>query len=324
MTHKMQAALRMRYGSVDQLELNTVDIPEPGPGQVLVRVKAVSLNTSDVESMTGRPFYARIFGLVAPRIPILGTDLTGVVERVGPGVSEFQVGEEVMGDIMGHSGCLCEFACAPVKTLQRKPSWMSFEIASTLPQAGAIAMQGIELVGAASPNASVVINGAGGGTGALSIQIAKHLGARVTAVDNELKLDFMRDLGADEVVDYRMEDFVERGERHDLILDLASYRPVSEVKSALSEQGKYLMVGGSMSNLLWTLSFGRFSASRGQQLSVLTVKPKQGLDRLFEYIQQGIVIPQIEHVYPLSEARQALQRVADGQVLGKVVITPQR
>jgi NADPH:quinone reductase-like Zn-dependent oxidoreductase len=199
---------------------------------------------------------------------------------------------------------------------------MSFEIASTLPQAGTIAMQGIELVGAAGPNTSVVINGSGGGSGSLGIQIAKHLGARVTAVDNETKLDFMQGLGADAVVDYRAEDFVERGERHDLILDLAAFRPVSESTRALSDQGKYLMVGGSMSNLLWTLCVGRLAARRGQQIRVLAVRPKQGLLKLFEYVQQGIVTPQIEQVYPLRDAREALRRVADGRALGKVVVTP--
>jgi NADPH:quinone reductase-like Zn-dependent oxidoreductase len=322
MTKKMQAALRTRYGSLDQLELQTTGVPVPGKGEVLVRVKAVSLNTSDVEHMTGRPLYARVFGLTKPRIHILGTDLTGVVEQVGPGVTELAVGDEVVGDILGHSGCLAEFACAPAKTLLKKPSWMSFEIAATLPQAGTIAMQGIELVGAAGPNTSVVINGSGGGSGSLGIQIAKHLGARVTAVDNETKLDFMRRLGADTVVDYRAEDFVARGERHDLILDLASFRPVLEMKRALSDRGKYLLVGGSMSNLLWTLCLGRLAASRGQQIRVLMVQPQQGLAKLFEYVQLGIVTPQIEQIYPLRDAREALRRVAEGRALGKVVVTP--
>ncbi len=322
MTSKMQAALHTRYGSVEELERQTVDVPAPRANEVLVRVKAVSLNTSDVEYMTGSPFYVRVFGLTKPRFPILGTDLTGVVERVGSGVTELAVGDEVVGDILGHGGCLAEFACAPVKTLQRKPNWMSFELASTLPQAGTIAMQGIELAGAAAHNQSVVINGAGGGSGSLGIQIAKHLGARVTAVDNESKLDFMRSVGADTVVDYRTENFVTRGERHDLILDLAAFRPFSEVTPALSDRGKYLLVGGSMKNLFWTLCLGPLAAKRGQQIRLLTVQPKLGLDRLFEYVRQGIVKPQIEHVYPLSDTREALRRVAEGRALGKVVITP--
>jgi NADPH:quinone reductase-like Zn-dependent oxidoreductase len=318
----MQAALRTRYGPLEQLAVQSTDIPLPGKGEVLVRVKAVSLNASDVEHMTGRQWYVRIFGLRKPRIHVLGTDLTGVVEQVGPGVTELAVGDEVMGDILGHGGCLAEFACAPAKALQKKPTWMSFEIACTLPQAGTIAMQGIELVGSAGPDTSVVIIGSGGGSGSLGIQIAKHLGARVTAVDNETKLDFMRGLGADAVVDYRAEDFVERGERYDLMLDLAAFRPVSELTRALSDRGKYLIVGGSMSNLLWTLGFGWLAARRGQQLRVLAVKPKQGLAKLFEYVQQGIVKPQIDHVYPLRDAREALRRVADGRALGKIVVTP--
>jgi NADPH:quinone reductase-like Zn-dependent oxidoreductase len=322
MTQKMQAALRRRYGTIGQLELGTVDIPSPGAGEVLVRVKATSLNTSDVENMTGHPLYARVFGLTKPRILILGTDLTGVVEQVGPGVTELSVGDEVLGDILGHSGCLAEFACAPVKTLLKKPSWMSFEIASTLPQAGAIAMQGIELVGATGQTSSVVINGSGGGSGSLGIQIAKHLGARITAVDNEYKLDFMRSLGADAVVDYRSEDFVRRGERYDLIFDLAAFMPVSEVKSALKDNGKYLLVGGAMSNLMWTLCLGPIVAKRGQQIRLLVVQPKQGLEKLFDYVRQGIVTPQIEHVYPLKDAKEALRRVAEGKALGKVVVTP--
>ncbi len=172
------------------------------------------------------------------------------------------------------------------------------------------------------PQSSVVINGSGGGSGSLGIQIAKHLGARVTAVDNETKLDFMRGLGADAVVDYRVEDFVERGERHNLIMDLAAFRPVSELVRALSDQGRYLLVGGSMSNLLWTLCLGPLAARRGQRIRVLAVQPKQGLTKLFGYIEEGIVTPRIEQVYPLREAREALQHVADGRALGKVVITP--
>ena len=221
-------------------------MPSPGAKQVLVKVAATSVNLSDWEGLRGVPMYARIGGLRAPRRRTLGSDIAGRVEAVGSGVTRFRPGDEVYGDNLGLMGGFAEYAVAPESALAHKPEALTFAEASTLPQAGAIALQGTAGVG---PGQRMLINGAGGGTGSFAIQLAKRAGAHVIGVDNAGKLDFMRSLGADEVIDYRSQDFT-RLEPSDLVLDLVAHRSVFAYRRALARGGRYLCVGGSVRALL--------------------------------------------------------------------------
>ena len=316
----MKAALRHVYGSPDDIELGQIDKPTPGDEQLLIRVHAVSLNLSDVECLTGSPAYARIFGLFKPRFPVLGTDVVGTVEAVGRKVTKFQPGDQVMGDMAGFGGALAEYTCAPEKTLIYKPASMGFELASTLPQAGCIALQAIRDRGRVQAGQKVLINGAGGGSGTLAIQLAKHFGAEVTGVDNGHKLDVMRSVGADHVVDYTREDFTRRGQRYDLILDLVAHRSIFDHARVLAPGGTYFLVGGAMVRLFQSLIVGPLLSLGSKKMGVLGVTPNRGLSEMVELCQAGTVVPVIDEVFALSEAADALRYVMEGRARGKVVV----
>jgi NADPH:quinone reductase-like Zn-dependent oxidoreductase len=235
----MKAVVYDRYGPPEVLRVEDVAVPSPSANQVLVEVAATSVNLSDWEGLTGHPGYARIGGRRAPARTVLGSDIAGRVAAVGSGVTRFRLGDEVYGDNLGLKGGFAEYAVAPESALAHKPRELTFAEASTLPQAGAIALQG---TARARRGQRVLINGAGGGSGSFAIQLARLSGAHVTGVDNAGKLDFMRELGADVVVDYRSEDFT-RLEPFDLVLDLVAYRSVFAYRRALARGGRYLCVG---------------------------------------------------------------------------------
>jgi NADPH:quinone reductase-like Zn-dependent oxidoreductase len=230
----MRAVVYDRYGSTDSLRVEDVPTPSPAPKQVLVRVAATSINLSDWETLRGAPLYSRIGGLRRPARRTLGSDIAGRVEGVGSEVSRFRAGDEVYGDNLDLKGGFAEFAVAPESTLAHKPKRLTFAEASTIPQAGAIALQGTAPAG---EGRRILINGAGGGSGSFAIQLAKRAGAHVTGVDNAGKLDFMRSLGADEVIDYRRRDFTRTGERYDLVLDLVASRSPLACGRALARGG---------------------------------------------------------------------------------------
>jgi NADPH:quinone reductase-like Zn-dependent oxidoreductase len=250
----MRAAVYDEYGPPDVLRIDDVPVPEPDTGQVRVRVAATSVNLSDWECLHGSPLYARLGGLRAPAVRTLGSDIAGWVDAVGSGVARFRPGDEVYGDNLALKGGFAEFAIAPASAIAHKPPGLTFAEASTIPQAGAIALQGT--VGA-TEGCRVLINGAGGGSGSFAIQQAKRLGARVTGVDNAGKLDYMRSLGADEVIDYRRDDFT-RGGPYDLILDLVADRSVFAYRRALARGGRYRCVGGPVPVLLGVMTVGWF------------------------------------------------------------------
>jgi NADPH:quinone reductase-like Zn-dependent oxidoreductase len=317
----MQAAVRYRYGPPELVEVVDVPTPTPGVGEVLVEVHAVSLNASDAENLTGSPAYARIFGLFRPRFPILGTDVAGRVVAVGAGVTKFRPGDAVFGDILGGNGALAEFACVPEKLLSRKPDSLTWVEAAALPQGGLIALQGVRDQGRVKTGQKVLINGAGGGSGTFALQIAKHLGAEVTAVDSELKLDLLRSLGADEVLDYAREDFTQRGERYDLILDLVASHPLLAHPRVLTPTGRYLVVGGPVPRILQALLLGPIRSLGKRKLGLLMAKPNEGLHELVALCAAGAVRPIIDQIFALTESREALRRVLEGRALGKVVVT---
>jgi NADPH:quinone reductase-like Zn-dependent oxidoreductase len=316
----MRAVAYDRYGLPDQLRVEEVPVPSPGAKQVLVEVVATSVNLSDWESLTGSPGYARIGGLRTPAHRVLGSDIAGRVAALGSGVSRFNVGDEVYGDNLGLMGGFAEYAVAPETALARKPRELTFAQASTLPQAGAIALQG---TARSRRGLRVLVNGAGGGAGSFAIQLASLSGAHVTGVDNAGKLDFMRELGADDVHDYRSEDFTRLGP-YDLVLDLVAHRSVFAYRRALARGGHYLCVGGTVRTLLRVVTVGAaLGLLTGRRLGVLVAR--QGPEH-FEPVAQrciaGDLRIHIDRVFPLDEVPQALTHVGEGRALGKVVVTP--
>jgi NADPH:quinone reductase-like Zn-dependent oxidoreductase len=317
----MKAVVHERYGDPELLRVEDVPTPSPAAGQVLVKIAATSINLSDWEGLRGSPLYARLGGLRAPRRPTLGSDIAGQVEAVGHGVTRFQPGEEVYGDNLQLMGGFAEYSVAPESALALKPAELTFAEASTIPQAGAIALQG---TAGASTGRRVLINGAGGGSGSFAIQLAKRSGAHVTGVDNAHKMEFMRALGADEVIDYRRDDFTMGHEPYDLILDLVAHRSVFAYRRALAPGGRYRCVGGSVRALLRVLTIGATAGMiTGRRLVGLAVKPGPAhFQPLTDLCVAGQVGIHIDRTYTLDEVPQALAYVGQGRALGKVVITP--
>lgn len=307
-----------RYGPPDVLRLTEVADPVPGPGQVLVRVVATSVNLSDWECLVGSPAYARLGGLRRPQRHVLGSDVAGVVEALGPGVTSVAVGDEVYGDNLELLGGFAELVVAKETALAPKPSALGFVEASTLPQSGAIALQGTAGLRAGS---RVLVNGGGGGTGPLAIQLAKAAGARVTAVDAAAKLDFMRAVGADEVLDFRAADWTRHGP-FDHVLDLVAHRSVLAYRRALAPGGRYRCVGGPVRTLLRVVTVGA-PAGRvtGRSLGVLVVR--QGPEHftpVAERVLAGDLAVHVDRVVPLEETAAALAHVGRGRACGKVVV----
>jgi NADPH:quinone reductase-like Zn-dependent oxidoreductase len=317
----VRAAVYDRYGPPDVLRIEDVPMPSPATGQVLVRVAATSVNLSDWETLRGSPLYSRIGGLRRPARPTLGSDIAGWVETVGEGVTRFEPGDQVYGDNLALKGGFAEYAIAAETGLAIKPAALTFEQASTIPQAGAIAWQGID---GAATGGRVLINGAGGGSGSFAIQLAKRLGAHVTGVDNAAKLVFMQSVGADEVIDHRTEDFTRSAEPYDLILDLVAQRSVFAYRRALAPGGRYRCVGGSVGALLRVLTIG-WMAGRltGRRMGVLAVKEGPShFEPLAELCIAGDVGIHIDRTFGLDDVGGALAHVGEGHALGKVVVTP--
>jgi len=315
----MKAVVYDRYGSPDVLRVEDVPMPSPGTGQVRVKVAATSLNLSDWESLTGSPGYVRIGGLRRPGHRTLGSDIAGVVEEVGEGVTRFRPRDEVYGDNLQLMGGFAEYAIAAESVLALKPAELTFAEASTIPQAGAIALQGTQR---AVPGCRLLINGAGGGSGSFAIQLAKRLGAHVTAVDNATKLDFMRSVGADAVIDYRRSDFTRTSQPYDLILDLVAHRSVFACRRALAPGGRYRCVGGPARALLRVLTVG-WAAGRltGRSIGVLLVKEgPTHFEQLAELCVSGAITIHIDRTFTLEEVPAALAHVGEGRALGKVVV----
>jgi NADPH:quinone reductase-like Zn-dependent oxidoreductase len=318
----MQAVVYTRYGSPEVLGLTEVETPVPGDEEVLVEVRAVSLNGSDWEGLRGKPLYSRIGGLRRPRHHVLGSDIAGRVEAVGHRATLFRPGDEVFGDLLRYMGGFAEYVCVPQRVLAPMPSGMSYEQAAALPQAGAIALQGIVEKGGVRSGQKVLINGGGGGSGMYALQLAKLQGAEVTGVDNSEKLEFMRSLGTDHVIDYTREDFTRNGRAYDLILDLAAHRPAWAYRRSLAPGGRYLYVGGSMATLFEVLLFGPLTGrATGRKIRLLPVRlGVQHLAPFVELCQQGKIVTSIDRRYQLSEVPEALRYFGEGHAKGKVVI----
>jgi NADPH:quinone reductase-like Zn-dependent oxidoreductase len=315
----VKAVVYDRYGHPEVLRVEDVPVPSPSTGQVRVRVAATSVNLSDWECLRGSPAYARIGGLRAPARRTLGSDIAGVVDAIGTAVTRFRPGDEVYGDNLALKGGFAQYAIAAESALALKPARLSFAEASTIPQAGAIALQGTSR---AVPGSRVLINGAGGGSGSFAVQLAKRLGAHVTGVDNAAKQDFMRSVGADDVIDYRREDFTQTTHPYDLILDLVAHRSVFAYRRALAPGGMYRCVGGSVRALLRVLTIGSVAGRlTGRSIGVLAVKEGPAhFELLADLCVDRSVKIYIDRTYTLDEVPAALARVGAGHALGKVVI----
>ena len=318
----MKAMIYTRYGPPDVLRLTDVETPVPKDNEVLVKVHAVSLNASDWEVLRGKPLYSRVMGPFRPRYHILGSDIAGRVEAAGRNATLFRPGQDVFADILTQMGGFAQYVCVPQSALAPMPAGMTYEEAAALPQAGVIALQGIRDKGQVQPGQKVLINGAGGGSGMYAIQLAKLDGAEVTGVDNAEKLEFMRSLGADHVIDYAREDFTRNGRGYDLVLDLAAYRPAFAYRRSLLPGGRYLYVGGSVATLLQVLLIGPLTGrAEGKKIRLLAVRPgAQHLAPIIELCQAGKIATVIDRRYPLREVPEALRYLGEGHAKGKVVV----
>jgi NADPH:quinone reductase-like Zn-dependent oxidoreductase len=322
----MKAIVYTKYGLPDVLLLKEVEKPVPEDNEVLIKVHAASVNSWDWDLLRGKPFANRLmFGLLKPKIKILGVDVAGRVESIGGNVKQFQPGDEVFGDISGCGwGGFAQYVCARETALALKPAGMTFGQAAAVPQAAVLALQGLRYKGQIQPGQKVLINGAGGGAGTFAVQIAKFFGAEVTGVDSTRKLEMMRSIGADHVIDYTKEDFIKNGRHYDLILDVVTYRSIFDYKRALSPKGIYVMLGGgSWARVFQAMFLGPLISTAGsKKMGVLMHKPNTSdLGFMKELFEAGKVIPVIDRRYPLNEVPEALRYFGEGHAKGKVVIT---
>jgi NADPH:quinone reductase-like Zn-dependent oxidoreductase len=326
----MKAAVRERYGPPDVVHLVETDRPVPRDDEVLVRVGAASVNRADLDALTPKPAFARLFmGLRAPRDRRVGLDAAGVVEAVGSSVTRFEPGDEVFADLFGYNaGAFAEYVCAPEKAFQSMPRGLTFAEAATLPHSAILALQGLRLRDGRTVRAGdrVLIDGASGNVGPFAVQVAKSMGAEVTGVASTDKLEFVRSLGADHVIDYTKVDYTTTGERYDWIVDTDSHHSLLRIRHALRPGGVYVTLGGSGRTILSAMLLGAvISAATDKWLGLLLWwKPFNPHDvaTLKELIAAGTLKPSIDRHYDLSEVVEALRHVADGRARGKVILTP--
>jgi len=319
----MKAIVRQIYGSPDVLELQEVEKPTPKDDEVLIKVHAVSINSSDYEFLTGTPSYIRMWGFFKPRHKILGSDIAGRVEAVGKNIKALQVGDDIFGDVFERWGGFAEYVCAPEKKLVLKPAGMTFAEVAAIPQAGVLAHQGLRDKGKIQSGQKVLINGAGGGSGTFAIQLAKMYGAEVTAVDTGAKFDLMRSLGADHVIDYTKEDFTRNGQKYDLVFDATLRRSVFSCMRSLAPNGRYVIAGGTMGGILQAVFVGALLSmvSNKRVGLVIHIQNQKEMGLMADLFEEGKVKPIIDRHYPLNETPEALRYFGKGLQLGKIVIT---
>jgi NADPH:quinone reductase-like Zn-dependent oxidoreductase len=321
----MKAIVNTQYGSPDVLEFNEVGKPTPKENEVLVKIHAASVNAGDWHLLRGTPFPVKlVFGIRKPKVQILGTDIAGRVEAVGQNVTQFKPGDAVFADLSGFGfGAFAEYKCVPEDGLVSKPVGMTFEQAAAVPSAALTALQGIRDKGKIQPGQKVLIHGAAGGVGSFAVQIAKSFGADVTGVCSTQKMEMVRSIGADHVIDYTQEDCTDIGQRYDLIFDAAAFRSIFDFKRALKPKGIYVFAGGSGNGLLQVMLLGPFiSLFSGKKMTSMLVRPNQkDLAFIGELMESGKVIPFIDKRFPLSEVANAIRYIEDRRVQGKVVIT---
>lgn len=323
----MKAAVRYDYGSPEDVSVVEIAVPDPEGDRVLVRVKASSVNTADLDVLRGVPRATRMaMGWRHPRSPALGVDVVGEVVKVGSEVTRFQPGDEVWGDLFdGGLGAFAEYVCPPERSLSSKPRDLFFELAATLPHSGLLAYQALKARVLPRPGEKVLVNGAGGCVGPFVIQIAKAHGAEVTGVDHTDKLDFMRSLGADHVVDYTQEDYTNSGRRYDLVVDIAVNRSVVAVRKVLEPTGAYVQIARNLSGFLSAAALGGLlSLGSDRRMGVFNwvAGKEEDLLSLADLVRDGKMTPLIDRTYQLDEVPAALRYHAEGRARGKLLIMP--
>jgi NADPH:quinone reductase-like Zn-dependent oxidoreductase len=321
----MRALVQDAYGGPEVLHVVEVPTPTPGRDEVLVEVRAASINEWDDGLMRGTPLINRTGGLRRPRRRTLGSDVAGVVAAVGAGVTRFQPGDEVFGDLsVCGFGAFAEFARAPETALAHKPGVLTWEQAAAVPQAGGLAVAGLRCGGPLRAGQRVLLNGAGGGAGTFAVQIARTAGAEVTAVDGPGKLEVLDRLGADHVVDYTTTDFTRTGAQYDLILDVVCHRSVADYRRALRPGGTCGVVGGSTAGLLGAFALGqvlRLSGGRRVRLVVYRANLPEDVGVLIRLLTEGSIVPVIDRTFPLAAGAEAMRYYGTGEFRGKIILT---
>ena len=315
----MKAVVYEKYGKPSEvLEFREVEKPAPKDNQVLIKIYATSINYADNAAVRGKPFLVRAtHGLLKPKNPILGTDIAGKIEAVGGSVKKFQPGDEVYGDLSETGfGAFAEYASAPETASALKPVNLTYEEAAAIPQYALVALQGLRDKGQVQPGHKVLINGASGGIGIFAVQIAKYYGAEVTGVCSTRNLELVRSLGADHIIDYTQEDFSQKQERYDIVLDIVANRPLSDYMRVLTPMGHYIAVAFNPGALL------RGQSKNGPKVTQLSHEPSvDDLLYMKELIESGEVRPVIAKRFPLSKTAEALEYYSEGNPSGKVVVT---
>src|SRR5208282_1263828 len=319
----MKAMVRTKYGPPDVLHLEEVAIPAPADGEVLVKLRAASVNPLDLFILKGWPFIRVIPGLRTPKCRILGCDIAGRVESVGKSVKQFQPGDEVFGVTGFEGGGFAEYVCVLENKVVLKPANLSFEEAAAVPIAASTALQGLRDKGQIQPGQKVLIDGASGGAGTFAVQIAKSFGAEVTAVCSTSKMETARSNGAEHVIDYTREDFTKNGQRYDLILGANAHRSVFAYTRALSQGGIYVLVGGGLARILQWMLLGPLLSRLGSMKTCFFIANinQKDLTCLKELLEARKVVPVIDRRYPLNEVADALRYLEQGHAKGKIVIS---
>jgi NADPH:quinone reductase-like Zn-dependent oxidoreductase len=318
----LKAIVYTEYGGPEVLQVKEVEKPFPKENEVLIKVYAASINDWDWGLLHGDFVNRMLNGLLKPKRKILGCDIAGRIEAVGKNVTSYKTGDDVYGDLSGQWGGFAEYACARETALALKPAAMRFEEAAAIPQAAMLAVQGLIDKGNIQRGQKLLINGAGGGVGTFGLQIAKSFGVEVTGVDKTNKLDMMRSMGFDHVIDYTKEDFTKNGRCYDLILDVKTIRPMHHYLCVLNPGGVYVTVGGDMSRLLQALILGPWISRFNQKyIRIVALKPNKDLDYMSKLFEGGKVKPVMDGPYRMDEIQKAFELFGRGDHKGKIIIT---
>nr|WP_263323523.1 NAD(P)-dependent alcohol dehydrogenase [Neobacillus sp. Marseille-Q6967] len=321
----MKAVVYNKYGSPDVLEVTEVEKPIPKDNQVLVKIRAASLNYGNLVLLKGDPFLARFaFGLLKPKYPIPGGDIAGRVEAVGKDVKQFQPGDDVFGDLSGSGwGGFAEYVSVQEKALALKPANLSYEEAAAVPMAGVTALQSLRDKGKIQPGQKVLIHGASGGVGTFAVQIAKSFGAEVTGVCSTRNKEILQSIGADHAIDYTKEDFTKRAKKYDLILAVNGHHPISSYKRSLNLHGNFVHVGGSGAQLFQTMTLGSMISWTGKKKMSTFLQRQSQKDLIYmkELLEEGKVKPVMDKNFKMSEVKEAFRYFEEGHAKGKIVIS---
>ncbi|MCJ1676449.1 NAD(P)-dependent alcohol dehydrogenase [Streptomyces sp. APSN-46.1] len=323
----MKAVAQYAYGSCEVLELRDIEKPTPGPGEVLIRVRAAAVDAGVWHLMTGLPYLLRLFGygLRAPKVPVRGRELAGRVEATGAGVTRFRPGDEVFGIC---EGSFAEYAVASQDKLAAKPAGLPLEQAAAMPLSGLTALQALRDAGHVQPGQRVLVIGAAGGVGSFTVQLAKAFGAHVTGVCSTSKTELVRSIGADDVIDYTAEEVTDGRRGYDLIIDTAGNRPLSHLRRALSPRGTLVIVGGETGGR-WLGGTDRVMRAgllspfvRHTLRGFISKERREDLDILVRHIEAGALTPVIDRTYALPQAPDAIARQHRGEARGKILVIP--